>query len=418
MSRRVLAGLLLGLAAGTIAKTIGIPALLWLAVLLEPVGTLWVHAILVTVIPLVVASLIVGIAGAGDARFVGRLGRRAALLFLAFAASSALIGAIIAPPLLAWLPLDDAMVAALRASAATTASAHLATPTVREWIVELVPANAIKAAADGAILPLVLFTLAFAIALTRVDAAVRAPVIRFFEGIDAAMRVLIGWVLALAPVGVFALTFALAARLGASAAGALAYYIAFAVIISVVLLILVYPVTAAGAHVTLPRFAAAAAPAQAVAFGSRSSLASLPALLDGAERQLGVTHAVAGFSLPLAVATFKLSSPAAMLVGLLFTSRMFGIPLGPLAIAQAAVMAVVLSFAVPGVPGGWLLIGAPIFAAAGLPLQAIGVLLAVDAIPDMFRTTLNVTGDLAVAAMLGRNTRGDIDLAPRSDASS
>ena len=406
MSRRVLAGLLLGLVAGTAAKALAIPALLWLAMFLEPLGTLWVHAILVTVIPLVVASLIVGIAGAGDARFVGRLGRGAALLFVSFAASSATIGALIAPPLLSQLPLDAATIAALRASAATVASAHLATPTVREWIMELIPANAIRAAADGAMLPLVLFTIAFAAALARLEPSRRETVVRFFEGIDAAMRVLIAWVLSLAPVGVFALTFALAARLGASVAGALAYYVGFAVIVSVVLLLLVYPVTAVGARISLRRFAAAAAPAQAVAFGSRSSLASLPALLDGAERGLGISPAVAGFSLPLAVATFKLSSPAAMLVGVLFTSRMYGISLGPAAIAQAAVMTVVLSFAVPGVPGGWLLIGAPIFAAVGLPVQAIGMLLAVDAIPDMFRTMLNVTGDLAATAILGRPPAG------------
>ena len=124
----------------------------------------------------------------------------------------------------------------------------------------------------------------------------------------------------------------------------------------------------------------------------------------GAERGLGVPTAVAGFALPLAVATFKFSGPAAILVGVLFTGRLYDISFGPLALAQATLMALVLSFAVPGVPGGWLLIAAPIFAAMGVPVQAIGMLLAVDAIPDMFRTPVNVTADLAVTAILGRET--------------
>ena len=404
MSRRVLAGLALGLAAGVVANTTRLPALLALGALADPVGTLWVNAILMTVVPLVVSSLVVGVASSSDARLVGRLGRAAAALFVLLASCSGAIAVLITPPLLAWLPLDAATTSSLHAGAATAAASHLAVPTAREWFVGLVPTNAIRAAADGAMLPLVVFTLAFALALTRVEPSLRASVLRFFEGVAMAMRVLVGWVLALAPLGVFALTFALAARLGATAAGALAYYVALTVAVSVVLLLGLYPVAIVGARLSFRRFASAAAPAQAVAFGSRSSLASLPALIDGAERLLGVPPAVAGFSLPLAVATFKLSGSAAILVGVLFMSRLYGISLGPLALAQVAVASIVLSFAVPGVPGGWLLIAAPVFAAVGLPAQAIGTLLAVDAIPDMFRTTVNVTADLAVTAILGRRT--------------
>ena len=404
MSRRVLGGLVVGLVLGLIAHATRLPALLALVTVVEPVGTLWINAILSTVIPLVVSSLIVGIASSSDTRFVGRLGRRAAVLFFVFAACSAVIAALLAPLLLAWLPLDAATSASLRASAATAAVSSVPVPTVREWLIGLVPSNAIKAAVDGAMLPLVIFTLAFALALTRVEVSLREPAVRFFAGIAAAMRVLVGWVLALAPVGVFALTFALAARLGISAAGALAYYVVLAVSLSVVLMLVLYPATVLAARVSLLRFARAAAPAQAVAFGSRSSLASLPALLHGAERGLGVPAAVAGFALPLAVATFKFSGPAAILVGVLFAGRLYDISFGPLALAQATVMALVLSFAVPGVPGGWLLIAAPIFAAMGVPVQAIGMLLAVDAIPDMFRTPVNVTADLAVTAILGRET--------------
>lgn len=406
----MLIGLVLGIVAGVAAFSTGNAALLALARWVEPAGTLWVNAILATVIPLVVSSLVVGVASSSDARFVGRMGRGAALLFVAFAASSALVAALITPPLLAWLPLDAAATASLRASAAAVAPSTQAVPGLRDWLVGLVPTNAVKAAADGAILPLVVFTLGFALALTRLETSPRTAVLGFFQGVAEAMRVLVGWVLALAPYGVFALTFALTARLGAAAAGALAYYVALTVAVSIVLMLGLYPATALAARISLVRFARAAAPAQAVAFGSRSSLASLPALIDGAERRLDISPAVAGFSLPLAVATFKMSGPAAILVGVLFTGRFYDVAFGPMALAQITLMALVLSFAVPGVPGGWLLIAAPVFAAMGLPLQAIGMLLAVDAIPDMFRTPVNVTADLAVAAILGR--RDAVSAAP------
>jgi proton glutamate symport protein len=407
MTRRVLAGLALGIAAGAIAFATGSALLLRLAAILEPLGTLWVNAILMTVVPLVVASLIVGVATSSDMSLVGRLGRRSALWFVLLASASALIAALLTPVLLRWLPLDAATVASLRATGAASAPAALAVPTPRAWLESLVPANVVRAAADGAVLPLVLFTIVFGLALARIEDQARTAVLRVFEGIAAAMRVLIGWVLLLAPVGVFALAFALASRVGASAAGALAYYVAITVVVSLVLMGALYLVTIPAARVGLLRFARAAAPAQAVAFGSRSSLASLPALIDGAERGLGIDPAVSGFCLPLGVATFKASGPAAILVGLLFGSRLYGVSLGPVAMVEATIAAMILSFAVPGVPGGWLLVASPLFAALGIPIQAIGTLLAVDAIPDMFRTPVNVTADLAVAAIVGQGTRAD-----------
>jgi Na+/H+-dicarboxylate symporter len=404
LTARVAGGLVLGLAAGVVADAAESRALLALAELAEPVGTLWVNAILMTVVPLVVSSLIVGVASAGDPRLVGRLGRGAVTLFLLLVACSATFTALITPPLLAWLPSDDATVASLRAGTAFGSQPHAAVPTAREWLVGLVPSNPVRAAADGTMLPLVVFTLAFALALTRVEPTSRRAVVAFFEAAAAAMRVLVGWVLALAPLGVFALAFPLAARLGAAAAGALGYFIVLSAAICLVLLLAVYPLAVVAGRVPLRRFARAAAPAQAVAFGSRSSLASLPALIDGAERRLGLPPAVTGFCLPLAVSTFKLGAPVVMLVGLLVMGRLYGVPIDAPQLAQAAAASALLSFSAPGVPGGALLVAAPIFAAAGVPLEALGILLALDTIPDMFRAPANVTADLAVAAILARHT--------------
>jgi len=401
LTTRVLAGLTLGLAAGAAAHVWGQPLLLGLAAALEPIGTIWVNAILMTVIPLVVSSLIVGVAATADARLIGRLGGQAILLFLLFAAICAAFTAVTAPPLLAWLPVHPDTASAVRAGVAASQHAIASPPGLGQWLTGLVPANAIKAAADGAMLPLVVFTVAFALATTRIAPEPRRAIVAVCEGVAAAMRVLIEWILACAPVGVFALAFPLAARVGITAIGALGYYVALVSATCVVLLLALYPVAAISGGVPLRAFARAVAPAQAVAFSSRSSLASLPALIDGAQR-LGLPVVVTSFCLPLAVSTFKFCGPVVTIGGMLFMGRLYGIEIDPSRLVQAAAIAVLLTFTVPGIPGGALIVGSPIFVAAGLPLEGIGILLAVDTIPDMFRAPANVTADLAVATILAR----------------
>jgi Na+/H+-dicarboxylate symporter len=403
LTTRVIAGLALGLAAGAAAHFSGHPLLLGVADLVEPIGTIWVNAILMTVIPLVVSSLIVGVASTADARAIGRLGWQALLLFLLFCSVCAVFTALTAPPLLARLAIDPGTVTSIRAGAVSALSAHAVTtpPGVGQWLTGVVPSNAVKAAADGAMLPLVVFTVAFALAATRIKPDLRHAVLGLFEAVAAAMRVLIEWILACAPVGVFGLAFPLAARVGISAIGALGYYVALVSATCVLLLLALYPVAAVAGGVGIRAFARAVAPAQAVAFSSRSSLASLPALIDGAER-LGLPPAVTGFCLPLAVSTFKFCGPVVTIGGMLFIGRLYGIPIDSWRLVQAAALAVLLTFAVPGIPGGALIVGSPIFVAAGLPLEGIGMLLAVDTIPDMFRAPANVTADLTVATILAR----------------
>lgn len=406
LTTRVVAGLVAGLGAGIAAHVSGRSWLVDLAGLVEPVGTLWVNAILMTVIPLVVSSLVVGVAPTADGRLIGRLGLQAVLLFVLFAAVSAVVTALSMPPLLAWLHIDPATATTIRAGAATTPVGHVPAPqsSIGQWLIGIVPSNALRAAADGAILPLVVFTLAFSLASTRIDPGLRHALVNVCEAVVATMRVLIEWILACAPIGVFALAFPLAARLGLTAVGALGYYVVLASAMCVALLLALYPVATIAGGVELRSFARAVAPAQAVAFSSRSSLASLPALVGGAER-LGLSPAVTGFCVPLAVSTFKFCAPVVTIGGMLFIGRLYAIPVDPLRLVQAMAIAVLLTFTVPGIPGGSLIVGSPIFLAAGVPLEGLGMLLALDTIPDMFRAPANVTADLAVATILGRSSR-------------
>jgi proton glutamate symport protein len=403
LTARVLAGLSLGLAAGAVAHAAGHPALLAASRFVEPLGTLWVNAILMTVIPLVVSNLIVGVTSTGDARVLGRLGWQAILLFGVLAGIGALATALIAPPMLARLHIDATTSAALRSSLAATPDPARAVPTMGQWFVGLVPSNPFRAATEGALLPLVVFTLAFSLALTRVAPELRQTLIAVSGAVASTMRVLIEWILDLAPVGVFALTLPLAARLGAAAAGAVGYYFALVIGITLVIIATLYPIAVIGSGIPFRRFARAAAPAQLVAFSARSSLASLPALIQSAER-LALAPAVVGVCLPLAVSISKCAGPVATLGGMLFVARLYGVDVSPAQIVQAAGLALLLSFASPGIPAGALLVAAPIYIATGLPSEGLGLLIAVDSIPDMFRTPVNVTGDLVIASILGRRS--------------
>jgi Na+/H+-dicarboxylate symporter len=403
---RVLIALALGLGAGIALAAHPVPSLVALANAIEPIGVLWVNAIRMTVVPLVVSLLITGVTAADDARAVGRVGARSIATFAGLLVFAGIFALVVVPVAFSWLHIDPVAAAALRATTASGAT-PVPVPGFAQWIVDVVPTNPIRAAADGAMLPLVVFTIAFALALLRLPAERRAGVAGFFRGVGDAMLVLVRWIIALAPIGVFALMLPVASRTGAAAAGALGYYVVALSAVSVALALLLYPLTAIAARVPIRRFARAVFPAQAVAFSSSSSLASLPALIDGAERRLDLPPSVTGVALPLAVSTFKIGSPLTWSVAATFLAQFYGVPLTPASRVFIAVTALLTSFSVPGVPHGWLLVIAPLLASVGIPAEGIGLLIAVDAIPDVFMTTLNVTADMSAAAIVARGAEAE-----------
>ncbi|NNM04261.1 MAG: cation:dicarboxylase symporter family transporter, partial [Gemmatimonadetes bacterium] len=272
---RVLLGLVLGLIAGFGVGAAGIPLLDDIAGWIEPLGRLWVNAIRMTVIPLVGSLLVVGIVGT-DVRAVGRIGTRAIALFLGLIAFAAVLTAIVTPPLVARLPADPEAAANLRESLAGSGTVESQVQTLREWLVGLVPTNPMEAMAEGAMLPFIIFTLLFSLAAARVARDHREALTGLFKAISEAMLVLIGWILDLAPIGVFALALSLGANMGLNAAGAILAYIILHSGLCIILLGAVYPLAVYGGGLSLKEFSGASLPAQAVAFSSRSSLASLP----------------------------------------------------------------------------------------------------------------------------------------------
>ena len=251
------------------------------------------------------------------------------------------------------------------------------------------PTNPVRAAADGAMLPLIVFTLLFALATTRLAADDRDRVTGFFGAVSRAMLILVHGILRLTPVGVFALALGMGKDLGIAAAGALGYYVLVLSGMLVALTLFVYPVVAIATRRSPLAFAQAAAPAQAVAAGTRSSLASLPAMIESARARFGDKPAIGGFVLPLAVSTFKLNTPVSDLVGPLFLAHLYGIHLEPSQVVVMTLVTIAMSFSNPGIPsGGLFVVTAPVMMSAGLPLDGIGLLIAADSIPDVFATVV------------------------------
>jgi proton glutamate symport protein len=213
------------------------------------------------------------------------------------------------------------------------------------------------------------------------------------------------WVVWLAPAGVFALMLPLGAHGGTGLVGALGFYIAAYSIASVLFTLLLYPVVASVGVIPLRDFARAALPGQLIAFSSSSSIASLPALVEGAEQTLRLPKDVTAFVLPLAVSTFKFAGAVSWPFGALFVAWFYHVDLHAVQYATIAFTCVFLGFAAPGVPRGAFLMLAPLFLAIGLPVEGIGILIAVDALPDLFATVLNASGDLAAAALVARFSR-------------
>jgi len=357
------------------------------------------------VIPLVVSLLITGVASASDISTLGRIGGRTIAVFIAMLTGATLLALPLGIAAFSWLShvvtiRPDLPPGAVDAAASVAAGAPAAS--FAGWLTSLIPTNPVAAAANGAMLPLVLFTLLLALAIARSGADARETLVRFFRSLSEAMLVLVRWIVWLAPIGVFALMLPLGAHGGAGLVGAIGFYILAYSLASVLFVLLLYPVVAMVAHVPIRDFARAALPAQLIAFSSSSSIASLPALVRGAEEELGLRKDLTGFVLPLAVSTFKFAAPVSWTFGTLFVAWFYRVDLGATAYATLAFATIFLGFVSPGVPRGAFLMLAPLFLSIGLPVEGIGILIAVDAIPDLFATVLNASGDLAATVIVGR----------------
>jgi Na+/H+-dicarboxylate symporter len=402
MTARVLIGLALGMLAGVVSTLVGDDFAARLASIVAPIGTLWLNALRMTVVPLVVSLVIVGVTDASSAAAAGRATALALGLFVALLAAVAAATAVVAPAVYSLWPGGAVSPDALLPHDGGPAPA---VPGLADQLANLLPSNAIAAAAGTVMVPLVLFALIFGFALTRVSGAHRTPVVELLRAIAHTMLVIVGWVLKLAPVGVFALILPVAARTGAGLLGAAGWYVFVQSCLQGLVLLAMYPMAVGLGGVAFTRFARAAAPAQGVGFGTQSSLATLPVMLEAATRRLGIPSRIAGVVLPLAVSLFRVTSPANTLGAACFVAWLYGVDLSFGQLASGSVVAIVIALGSVSLPGQVTFAASniPVLLAMGLPLEPAALLLALDPIPDAVRTAGNVTGDLAVTTVVARH---------------
>ncbi len=397
----------LGLAAGSVSGRLtgGVSAISSEAAAI--VGGLWLDALKMTVIPLVMGLLVKGVVGGAAVAGEGRIAARAVAWFAALYVASAALGMVLMPLLLDLFPLSQGSADAMRAgfAAVDPASVSSSVAGLGAFIRSFLPGNVFEAAASGSILQVVVFTLLFAIALTRLPPERRAPIVALFDGLVGALLVVIGWVLALAPLGVFALAFTAAGAAGHGFAGAVAHFIALYIAVGLVVILLCYLAAILLARMSPAAFARAMAPTQAIAFSTQSSVGSLPAMLVSAQR-LGISEKTADIVIPMAAALFRVSGPAMNIAVVIFIARMLGMDLGAGTIAAGIAVGSLATISAPGLPGqvSYFTSIAPISMAMGVPIAPLGMLIAVEPVPDMVRTVANVTMDVALAGVIDRGT--------------
>lgn len=405
-SLRIFGGLVLGLALGTALAASGSRWLGPALAVAAPIGRLWLDALTMTVVPLVFGLLVTGIASAAESASAGGIARKALVWFAVLLVAACALAALLTSALIALWPI--------RAAAALiggVAPGPIDTASNANWVAGIIPTNPIKAAADTAMVPLVVFALLFGFALVRIAEPLRRALIALLQAIVETMLVIVQWVLWLAPIGVLALALGVGSRLGVGAAGTLLQYVLIVAASCVAAAVMTSLFGIVAGRISPAAFLRAAFPVQIVAVSTQSSLASLPAMIEAAPA-LGVSREGAGVVLPLAVSIFRAASAAANMAVAIYIAHVHGIQLSAGTIAVGVLTAAAVSLAAVGLPAqvSFFATIAPVCVAIGAPITLLPVLLAVESLPDIFRTFGNVTADLAVMRLAGRAASDDRQL--------
>ena len=401
---RVLLGLVAGLLTGTILQVYGGSTVGEAARIVEALGALWLNALRMTIVPLVFSLLVVGIASVADAAATGRLAVRALAAFSVLLLAFSLYSLLATHGLLSLWPIDPVGSAALRASAVAPSADAAQASTLADFLRSLAPSNALKAAVDDAILPLVVFGVFFGFAATQLPKDLGTPLLTLCRAISETMLVIVRWVLWAAPLGVFALSLGVGLHTGLGGAATLLQYVIVVSLVTAGVTVVLFGLVALSRAALFLRFVRAAGPVLAVAFSTQSSLASLPAMLERTRDVLGASERTTGLVLPLAVAIFRVTSPVANLAVVVFVAHLYGLQPSLVQYGGAILVAFAVSVGSVGLPGqvSFFASVAPICIALGAPIELLPILLAVEVVPDIFRTVGNVTGDMGVTAFLAR----------------
>lgn len=371
-------------------------------------GSMFMNALKMLIVPLIISSIITGVAGMGGGAVMRRLGLKTLLYYLSTSLLAILVGLgavnLVAPgiidgqPAHEIIPQSDADTAAIAAQVGAQGAGD-----VVGILLRMIPTNVVAAAADGQMLGLIFFSLLFGYFMTRIDGA-QAQVLRdFWRGVFAVMMRITDWVMLFAPVGVFALVAKVVATTGfAAVVPLLAFFFTVLAALAVHLLVTLPLLLRLVARVQPQRHFQAMTPALLTAFSTASSSATLPITMDCVERRAGVSNRVTSFVLPLG-ATVNMDGTALYeCVAAMFIAQAYGIELGFATQFTVVLVALLTSIGVAGIPAASLVAISIILASIGLPVEAVGLILAVDRVLDMCRTSVNVFSDSCGAVVIGR----------------
>ncbi|WP_419934128.1 dicarboxylate/amino acid:cation symporter [Candidatus Palauibacter sp.] len=398
-TRAILIGLALGLGLGVTASVTGSPALLRAAEAADPLGQVFLRAIQMVVIPLVAAIVFVGVGRIGSLRKLGRIGGLAVGFFWVTTLPAILIG-------MGVMRLGLSFTAPV---APPTDVAEIATeaPGVVDFLVNLVPRNPIQAAADGALLPLLIFMVLFAAATTTLPKEKQEILTSFAETVSEALIKLMNWVLWTAPVGVFGLAAPVTARTGMAMLQNLGVFI-LAVVIGLFIMkaLVLLPLVRFVGGMPAGRFIRGTVGTYTVGFSTTTSVGTLPMMLQEAEK-LGLSRSSYRLILPLAASINRPGSALFQGASLVFLASMYGVSLGPAPVAAAVLATFLAAMTVAPVPSASIVSLVPVLNVVGVPLAGLGILLGIDRVPDVFRSAANVIGHMAATTTVDAMTRTD-----------
>lgn len=410
---RILIGLLIGAAAGAAVNFLmgGDPRVAWVvSKVTEPIGRVWLNALIMVVIPLIVSTLAVGVAQLGSLQRLGRIGLITIISFLILTTAATALGLTVVNLMRPGEGLSPEVRTRLvdtYRSQATGAMGLSEGAFGVDTFVRIVPRNPIQAAANGEMLAVIFFALMLGVGLTSVSAKQAAPLLNVLDSLGHVTVAIIDLVMKAAPYAVFALIFSVTARFGFGVLITLIKYVT-----TVIGSLAVFQF--AGYAIVLRLIARRPAldffrkirVVMLTAFSTSSSNATLPTTLEVTERELRVPNEIAGFVIPLG-ATMNMNGTALFEgITVLFLAQVFGVHLTIVQQLIVVIMSVITAIGTAGIPGGSIPLLMMVLAMVNVPVEGIGIVLGTDRLLDMCRTVVNVSGDMVTATIVMRFERG------------
>lgn len=406
---KILLGLVSGAAVGVTTNLVtgaGPGTQRVVSLLTEPIGKIWLSSLIMVVIPLIVSTLSLGVAGLGSLRRLGRIGLITIVGFLGLTALSTALGLLLMNVIRPGHGLDPAVKTQLMETykGQTEGAMGLSGNALNiDLLVRIVPRNPVQAAASGDMLAVIFFSLMIGVALTLIPTEKAAPMTSFLDSLGHITVAIIGLVMKVAPIGVFCLIFSVTARFGFALLVNLLQYVLTVVAGLAIFQFVGYPVILTLVSRWNARdFFRRIRIVMITAFSTSSSSATLPTTMRTSEESLGIPREIGGFVLPLG-ATMNMNGTA-LFEGatVLFLAQVFGVHLTLSAQLVVVVMSVLTAIGTAGIPGGSIPLLMMVLGMVGVPMEGIAIILGVDRLLDMCRTTLNVTGDLVTATIVAR----------------